>query len=171
MFFTFARVGAVVAMTIEDDYDQGRRSWLRFHEKGGKQHEMPANHHLQDYIDAYIQAAGIAGDPKGPLFRSAPRTKGELTRNPLRPAAVWRMIRRRTELAGIKTKYRLPELPGHRNHQLPGARRHAGDGPANGRASQSAHHQALRPDQRPDHARRSRENGVLTPINLYVLVL
>ena len=91
-------------MTVEDDYHQGRRSWLRLHERGDKQHEMPANHHLQDYIDAYIQAAGIEGDPKGPLFRSAPRTEWELTRNPLRPADVWRMIRRRTKLAGIKSK-------------------------------------------------------------------
>jgi integrase len=91
-------------MTVEGYYHQGRRSWLWLHKKGGKQHEMPANHHLQDYIDAYIQAAGIEGDPKGPLFRSAPRTKGELTRNPLRPADVWRLIRRRTKLAGIKTR-------------------------------------------------------------------
>jgi hypothetical protein len=37
-------------------------------------------------------------------MRSAPRTKGELTRNPLRPADVWRMIRRRTKRAGIKTR-------------------------------------------------------------------
>ena len=66
MVFTFARVGAVVAMTVEDYYPQGKRSWLRLHEKGGKQHEMPAHHTLEEYIDAYIQAAGIAGDRERP---------------------------------------------------------------------------------------------------------
>lgn len=103
MVFTFARVGAMVAMTVEDYYPQGRRSWLRLHEKGGKQHEMPAHHTLEAYLDEYLKAAGIEGDRKGPLFRTAPRTKAELTRNPVRPADVWRMIRRRAGDAGIRT--------------------------------------------------------------------
>ena len=104
MFFTFARVGAVVAMSVEDYYPQGKRWWLRLHEKGGKQHAMPAHHTLEAYLDEYLQAAGIAEDSKGPLFRSAPRTTTELTRKPLSTADVWRMIRRRAKLAGIKTK-------------------------------------------------------------------
>ena len=104
MVYTFARVGAMVAMTVEDYYAQGKRSWLRLHEKGGKQHEMPAHHTLEEYLDAYIQAAGIADDQKGPLFRTAPGTKAELTRKPMRTADVWRMIRRRLKLAGIRTK-------------------------------------------------------------------
>jgi len=66
LFFTFARVGAVVAMTVEDYFPQGKRSWLRLHEKGGKEHAMPAHHTLEEYLDAYIQAAGIDADPKGP---------------------------------------------------------------------------------------------------------
>lgn len=104
MFFTFARVGAVVAMTVEDYYPQGKRSWLRLQEKGGKQHHMPAHHTLEAYLDAYVKAAGIEHDAKGPLFRTAPGAKATLTGNPLRTADVWRMIRRRTKLAGIKTK-------------------------------------------------------------------
>jgi site-specific recombinase XerD len=104
MFFTFARVGAVVAMSIEDYYPQGKRWWLRLQEKGGKQHDMPAHHTLEAYLDEYVKAAGIAGDPKGPLFRSAPGTGAGLTRKPLRTADVWRMIRRRAKQAGIKTK-------------------------------------------------------------------
>ena len=104
MFFTFARVGAVVAMSVEDYYPQGKRWWLRLQEKGGKQHAMPAHHTLEAYLDEYLKAAGIDADPKGPLFRSAPRTTTELTRKPLSTADVWRMIRRRTKLAGIKTK-------------------------------------------------------------------
>jgi site-specific recombinase XerD len=103
MVFTFARVGAMVAMTVEDYYTQGKRSWLRLHEKGGKDHEMPAHHTLEAYLDAYVSAAGIAPDKKGPLFRTAPGIDAGLTRNPMRTADVWRMIRRRLRQAGIET--------------------------------------------------------------------
>jgi site-specific recombinase XerD len=104
MFFTFARVGAVVGMSVEDYYPQGKRYWLRLHEKGGKQHEMPAHHTLEEYLDAYLQVTGIADDRKGPLFRTATKTADKLTGNPMLPADVWRMIRRRAEKAGIKTR-------------------------------------------------------------------
>ena len=57
-------------MKVEDYYPNGRRWWLRLHEKGGKFHEMPAHHNAEEYLDAYIEAAGIADDRKGPLFRS-----------------------------------------------------------------------------------------------------
>ena len=41
MVYTFARVGAVIAMRVEDYFVQGRRGLVRLHEKGGKEHEMP----------------------------------------------------------------------------------------------------------------------------------
>ena len=41
-------------MNVEDYYPQGKRWWVRLHEKGGKQHEMPAHHLLETYIDAYV---------------------------------------------------------------------------------------------------------------------
>ncbi len=34
--YTFSRVGAAVAMRVEDVYTQSRRTWVRLHEKGGK---------------------------------------------------------------------------------------------------------------------------------------
>lgn len=36
MVYTFARVGAALGMKVEDVYVQGRRTWVRLHEKGGK---------------------------------------------------------------------------------------------------------------------------------------
>ena len=36
MVYTFARVGAALQMRVEDVYVQGRRTWVRLHEKGGK---------------------------------------------------------------------------------------------------------------------------------------
>ena len=41
MIYTFAHVGAVVQLDVSDYYSQGRRGWLRFHEKGGKELEAP----------------------------------------------------------------------------------------------------------------------------------
>lgn len=103
MVYSFARVGAMVAMRVEDYYIQGRRSRVRLHEKGGKLHTVPAHHNLEAYMDAYIEKAGIADDRKGPLFRTANGKTKTLNRLHMRPADVWRMIRRRAKQAGIKT--------------------------------------------------------------------
>ena len=52
MVFSFARVGAVVGMGVEDYYQNGKRCWFRLHEKGGKFHEVPAHHNAEAYLDA-----------------------------------------------------------------------------------------------------------------------
>jgi len=104
MVYTFARVGAAVSMKVEDFFVQGRRGWVRLHEKGGKEHEMPTHHNLDRYLEEYIAAAGIAGDRKGPLFRTVRGRSGELTGNSLLQSDVWRMIRRRAAEAGIETE-------------------------------------------------------------------
>ena len=62
MVYTFARVNAVLAMKVKDYFVQGRRGWVRLHEKGGKEHEVPCHHKLEHYLDEYIAAAGIAPD-------------------------------------------------------------------------------------------------------------
>jgi integrase/recombinase XerD len=103
MVYTFARVGVAVSMRVEDYYVQGRRGWVRFHEKGGKEHKMPTHHNLDHYLKEYISATGITNDPKGPLFRTIRGRSGLLTANPLLQPNVWRMIRRRAIAAGIKT--------------------------------------------------------------------
>jgi len=43
MVYTFARIGAALAMKVEDVYSERRRLWVRLHEKGGKRHEMPCH--------------------------------------------------------------------------------------------------------------------------------
>src|SRR5205823_6352405 len=61
MICIFARVGAVLQMNVGDYFVQGRRGWVRLHEKGSKEHEAPCHHKLEEYLDEYM-AAGIAGD-------------------------------------------------------------------------------------------------------------
>jgi hypothetical protein len=79
--FLFARVGAVVAMRVEDYYPQGKRWWVRLHEKGGKRHEMSAHHTLEADLDAYLDAAKIRDSGKSPLFHTAVCRTGMLTDN------------------------------------------------------------------------------------------
>jgi site-specific recombinase XerD len=104
MVYTFARVGAVLQMKVKDYFVQGRRSWVRLHEKNGKEHDVPCHHTLDDYLDEYIAAAEIAHDPDGPLFRTAAGRSATLTRNPMWQQDAYRMIQRRVRAAGVKTK-------------------------------------------------------------------
>ena len=103
MVYSFARVGAVVGMRVGDYYRNGKRWWLRLHEKGGKFHEVPAHHKLEEYIDAYINVSGLWEDRKGPLFRTVLGKSRKLTNNYMAPADVYRMIRRRAKQVGITT--------------------------------------------------------------------
>src|SRR5215470_7707636 len=98
--FTFARVTAVTTMRVDDYFEHGKRAWLRLHEKGGKRHEVPCHHNLTEYLDAWIQAAHIAGDKKGPLFRAI-RKGNRLTENPMAREDVLAMIKRRAAGAAL----------------------------------------------------------------------
>ena len=105
MVFTFARVGAVIRMRVEDYFIQGRRGWVHLYEKGSKTHTMPCHHKLDEMLEEYIEKAKLAGDPKGWLFRSAGNNAGTaLTDRPMAQQDVHAMIRRRAAAAGIKTK-------------------------------------------------------------------
>ena len=59
MAYSFARVSAAIGMRVEDYYGQGKRWWVRLHEKGGKRHEMPCHHNLE--CDTLLCAAAERG--------------------------------------------------------------------------------------------------------------
>ena len=104
MVYSFARIGAALGMKVEDVFTQNRRLWVRLYEKGGKDHAMPCHHNLEQPLTLYIDGAGLADDPKGPLFRTIGRGTGQLTRTSLPQANAYAMIRRRALAVGIKTK-------------------------------------------------------------------
>jgi integrase len=138
MVYSFARVGAVLGMRGEDFFVQGRRGWVRLHEKGGKLHEMPTHHNLDHYLESYIAAAGIAGDRKGPLFRTTRARGGELTDRAMLQSDVWRMIRRRTAGVGIKTEI------GCHSFRATGITAYLKNGGKLEIAQQMAHHESAR---------------------------
>jgi site-specific recombinase XerD len=73
MVFTFARISAAIGVTVGDVYRQKKRLWVRLHEKGGKVHDMPCHHTLEEYLDAYLEAAKLGDRPGVPLFQSFKR--------------------------------------------------------------------------------------------------
>jgi integrase/recombinase XerD len=101
MTYSFGRVGAAVAMRVEDYYPEGKRWLVRLHEKDGKRHDMPCHHNLEAYLDAYLQAVGILEAKKSPLFRSARGRTGVLTESAMNRVDVYRMILRRARDAGL----------------------------------------------------------------------
>lgn len=103
MLFSFARVGAVVGMKVEDYYLQGHRPWLRLHEKGGKRLQIPCHHLAQDYLEAYLAAADLAENRKSPLFRGAYKKTGTLTDAGLSENAALKMVKRRARAAGFES--------------------------------------------------------------------
>jgi site-specific recombinase XerD len=104
LIYSFARISAALSMRVEDYFPQGKRWWLRLHEKGGKYHEMPVHHTLEAYLDAYVQAAGSGEDKKGWLFRAALAKNGGLSARPLARRNALEMIYRRARAAGIATQ-------------------------------------------------------------------
>ena len=63
-------------------------------------HDVPAHHKAEEYLDAYIAAAGIAEQRGTPLFRSLNR-KRTLTERRLHRVEVLAMVKRRRRKARL----------------------------------------------------------------------
>ena len=101
LVYGFARVSAAVSLRVAD-YSQGPRSFFRLHEKGGRYNVVPAHHTAQAYVDAYLTAAGIGEDRRGPLFRSCePGRRDALQDRAMSRLSALKMIKRRARKAGL----------------------------------------------------------------------
>jgi len=113
MTYTFARVTAAISMNVGDVYPKQHRLFVRLHEKGGKEHELPCHHNLEQYLREYLDAAGIGDDRRSPLFRAMDRQTRRLSDTRLNRQRAYDMVRRRARQAGI-------EAPGICNHTFRG---------------------------------------------------
>jgi integrase/recombinase XerD len=98
LVYTFARVSAALHMNVEDYYPQGKRWWVRLHEKGGKAHAVPVHHKAEEYLDAYLAALG--NPAKGPLFRAMTKER-RFGKTRLSRIDAFRMVKRRCADAGL----------------------------------------------------------------------
>jgi site-specific recombinase XerD len=101
MIYSFARVGAITKMRVQDFYVQGTRAWLVLHEKGGKFLKIPAHHKVAEALEAYLKATKIQEEPKSPLFRTSLGRSGKLTPRGLCRQEVGAMVKRRAKAAGL----------------------------------------------------------------------
>ena len=148
MVYSSARIGAVLGMKIEDVFTRNRRLWVRLRERGGKLHAMPCHHNLEAYLTAYINGAGLAEDPKWPLFYTIGRGKGRsLTRTALQQAEAYLMIARRAAAAGIAT------MIGNHSFRATGITVYLKNGGTLEKAAQMANHASTRTTQLYDRRR------------------
>ncbi len=102
MVYTFARVGAVAGLDVEDYYQHGKRWRVRLHEKNSKVIEMGVHHNLEAYLDEYLERADIRMDRKGPLFRRVAKNQHlQLTDRRMTRQLVWAVVKRRSRAAGL----------------------------------------------------------------------
>jgi site-specific recombinase XerD len=136
--YSFARITAALRMKVEDLRPKGAGWQVQLQEKGGKQHAMPCHHALAEALRAYMDAAGIAGDRKGWVFRTSPRHNATvLTEQPMAQADAWRMVRRRAAAAGIMAPF------GNHTFRATGITAYLGNGGALEYAQSMAAHESL----------------------------
>jgi len=89
-------------MRVRDYEIMGRRAHFVLEEKGGiRSHRVPAHHKAAAYVEAYMEAAGIADQADGPLFRSSRGQSRTLTDKPLHRINALAMVKRRAKAAGF----------------------------------------------------------------------
>lgn len=101
MLYSFSRISAVVGMRVGDVFMQGKRTWVRLDEKGGKCHEVPVHHKAEEYLDAYIEAAGIKNATNTSLWRTTRGRSQQLTAKGMSRVDAYCMIQRRAAKAGM----------------------------------------------------------------------
>ena len=111
--FSFARITVAISMRVADYYTQERRSFFRLHENGGRFNVVPAHHLAQECVDAYLEAAELIEDRKGPLFRRCRvGRQDQLEDRAMSRGTALRMFKRRARKAGLSAEIYAHSLRG-----------------------------------------------------------
>jgi len=118
--YTFARIGAVVNLKVEDYYPSGKRFLLRFREKGGKEKELPGHHKLEELLDQYLKASGLEKEPQSPLFPAAIGKTGKISRRPLVRTDAADIAQTTTQASRVARSLFASLISGDRHHEFSG---------------------------------------------------
>ena len=104
MTFTFARIGAALALNVGNVERRNGRLWIRLLEKGGRVHVVPCHHTLDAYLTDYLRETQLERHPNSPLFPSIDRTSKVFSFRSLTDGNARSMINRRAKAAGITAR-------------------------------------------------------------------
>jgi integrase/recombinase XerD len=103
MGYTFARVSAVVGLTLGDYRLEGKRGRLRLMEKGNKEKLVWLHREGEEYLDAYLAAAGIE-DAKAPMFQTLDKAH-ILSGEAISRRDMLRAVKQRCKAAGLSDSF------------------------------------------------------------------
>lgn len=86
-----------------DFYSDGKQSYVRLDEKGGKRRDIPCRRDLEEFIEAYIASTPDANE-SSPLFRAHPGHARLPGAKGVSSSDVFRMVRRRLRHAWLPAK-------------------------------------------------------------------
>jgi site-specific recombinase XerD len=99
-FITACRVSALASAKVGHLEFDGVDHYLRVTEKRGKKQRKILLDAARSVL-AYLDAAGIASDVEGPLFRSFAEDGRTLSDRPLHRSSMWRLVKRYCVVAGL----------------------------------------------------------------------
>ncbi len=103
MAYTFARVSAVVGLKRGAYRLEGKRARLRLLEKGNKEKLVWLHREAEEFLDAYIAAAGIEG-AEAPLFQTLDKAH-RLTGVAITRRDMLRVVKERCGAAGLAEEF------------------------------------------------------------------
>ena len=106
--YTGARVGAIARLQRQDRRLTEAGAVMRFHEKGGKDREIPIRSTLDAWLTAYLDAGGLQDAPAAtPFFRALDvRAWSRLTARPMTAQRIRDVLKIRLKAAGLPTEIR-----------------------------------------------------------------
>jgi integrase/recombinase XerD len=103
MGYTFGRVSAVIGVKCGDYRHVGKRARLWLLEKGSKEKLVWLHREAEEFLDAYIAAAGIE-DKEAPLFQSVDKAR-RLMGEALDRRNMLRAVKARCMAAGLSEEF------------------------------------------------------------------
>ena len=101
LLYSWCRVSALINLTVADYYERAGQRWLRFHEKRGKEHEVPAHSKAREAIDLWLEASGLASNPAAPLFPAFGKDRETMELRCLDRRSILKLVESRARASGI----------------------------------------------------------------------